>query len=107
MTTLEVVLLTVLATLAVLYLATKVGPILRRFRRPSRSDPSNVSLKGMSKEESRCVSLVDRRWRKPLLHYLRTLEASQELQQHLVSNPRCLKAVKGFIEENWYEGESP
>jgi len=74
--------------------------------------PFLYSVKGFklgitSRDEKRVLSTVPRRLRKPLLHYLRTLEATKELQDYIAAHPICLKAVRHYLKREYNFSSKP
>ena len=53
--------------------------------------PSNAT-----KDEAACLMHVKDEWKDPILNYLRTYEASQELQDYIASEPKLLKSLDKF-----------
>lgn len=60
-----------------------------------------IGIGNISEDERRVISTVPVRWRKQLLRYLRTLEASRELQDHMASNIPCLRAVSKYMKREY------
>lgn len=55
----------------------------------------------VSLEEKRILETVPHKWRKPLLRYLRTLEASRGLQDHMATNVSCLRKVSKYMKKEY------
>jgi len=55
----------------------------------------------MTPEEKCVLQTVPLQWRKPLLRYLRTLEASRGLQDHMATNITCLKQVSRYMKKEY------
>lgn len=62
---------------------------------------NGLGVGSMTPEEKRVLQTVPLQWRRPLLRYLRTLEASRGLQDHMATNVTCLKQVSKYMKKEY------
>lgn len=60
-----------------------------------------LGIGSVTDDEQKVLQTVPFKWRKLLLHYLRTLEAPKQLQDHMASNIPCLKAVSKYMKKEY------